>query len=216
MIIPRHKGSVAKWTFENGLIQQLNWQVLEQSLTSCATVASILSSYKLLSTNTIRLSVWMRAGEQNVSQSKRIEKADISFSVDPSNPFMDTLSLCHSILDSEYVYPLTVEILGLGAIVTDHGEIFVDDLVWLRARTMDTFNISVVTQSDVWLPFSLQGEPQHAIYSLNADRLTNALQEIHQQIGFDLEEGVESYYSVIKGFRLENIRYADGSIADVS
>jgi hypothetical protein len=54
------------------------------------------------------------------------------------------------------------------------------------------------------------------MYSLNASRLTNALQEIHQQTGFALEEGVESYYSVIKGFSLENIRYADGSIADVS
>ena len=51
---------------------------------------------------------------------------------------------------------------------------------------------------------------------MNADRLANALQEIQQQTGFELEEGVESAYSVLKGFRIDNVRYADGSIADVS
>jgi hypothetical protein len=63
---------------------------------------------------------------------------------------------------------------------------------------------------------SLQGEAQDDIYRLNADRLADALQEIKNQIGFKLEEGLESYYSIINGFHLENIRYADGSIADVS
>lgn len=215
-MIPRYKGSVAEWPFEDGFIQQLNWLTLERSLTLCAAVTSILSTHRLLFSNAICFSQWMRAGECGVAQSVRVEKTDVNISVNPSDPFVDVFSLCRSIIDGESVYPLTIDIFGSGTILTDRGDAIVDDLVWLRATTLDIFSISVVTQSDVWLPFSLRGDPQHDIHRLNADRLVNALQEVQQQTGFKLEEGIESHYSVIKGFYLDNIHYADGTVADVS
>ena len=216
MMLPRHKGSVAEWSFKNGLVKHLTWSVLERSLTSCATVSSVLRDHRLLFPNSVRLSQWMQAGESEVAQSKRIEKADINISVYSSKPFVDIFLLCRLLMDKDSVYPLTIEVFGSGTIVTDRDNALVEDLVWVRATTLDIFSISVATQSDVWLPFSLQGEPQHDTSKLNANRLETALQEIQKKTCFDLEEGIESYYSVINGFRIYNVRYADGSIADVS
>jgi len=179
-------------------------------------VVSILSTRKLLFPNVVCLSQWMQAGEYEVAQSKRIEKADINIAVHPSKPLVDVLSLCRLLMDDESVYPLKINIFGSGIIITNKGDSVVNNLMWIRARTLDTFDISVATQSDVWLPFSLKGKPHHDIYKLNADRLADALQDIEQQTGFKLEEGLESYYSIVRGFYLDNIRYADGSIVDVS
>lgn len=216
MMLSCDKGSVAEWLFEDSCVQQLTWLFLERALTSCATVVSILSARKLLFPNTICLSQWMQAGEHEVAQSKCIQKPDVNISVHPSKPLVDVFSLCRLMIDSESVYPLKIKIFGSGIIVTNQGDSVVNNLVWIRARTLDTFDISVATQSDAWLPFSLKGEPQHDIYRLNADRLADALQDIEQQTGFKVEEGLESYYSIIQGFHLDNVRYADGSIVDVS
>jgi hypothetical protein len=157
----------------------------------------------------------MRAGDREVAQSERVEKADINVRLHPSKSFADVFAECRSVIENESVYPLTIEVFGSGVIVTEQGDSFVDDLVWVRATTLDIFRISVGTQSDAWLPFALAGDPQPEIHRLNAHRLTSALEEIERHTGFRLEEGVEGSYSVIKGFSLDNIRYSDGSIAEV-
>jgi hypothetical protein len=216
MIIPLHKGSVAEWPFENGIVKQLTCSSLERSLNSCALVASIFGTHRLLFPNVIRFSQWMQAGEHEVARSERVEKLDENISIHASNSIRDIFPLCCSFIENGSAYPLTIDIFGSGVIATDLGDEIVDNLIWFHATTLDTFCISVVTQSDVWLPFSLTGEPQYNVYRLNADRLANALKDTERQTGFKIEEGVESNYSIIKGFYLDNIRYADGSIADVS
>lgn len=216
MILPCDKGSVAEWLFEDKSVQRLTWPFLENVLVSCRSAISVLSTYELLFPKTVCLSQWMQAGECEVAQSKRVDKPDINVSVQAPKSFVDIFSLCRLMLDNESIYPLKIKIFGSGVIISEQGNSVVDNLVWIRARTMDTFDISVITQSDVWLPFSLKGEPQHNICRLNAARLTKALQNIEQQTGFILEEGLESYYASVQGFHLDNLRYADGSIADVS
>ena len=103
-----------------------------------------------------------------------------------------------------------------GGVSARQGDSLVEDLVWVRATTLDIFVVTVATQSDAWLPFSLTGQSQSEIYHLNADRLADALQDIHRETGFNLEAGLVGVRAVMKGFRLENFRYTDGSIADVS
>lgn len=216
MVLPHHNGPIAEWIFKDGSVQQLTWSELERALTSCTVIASILYAHKLLFPNHVRLSQWMRAGEYGVAQSYRVDKADINISVHSLNSFVDVFSAARLVIDSEAVYPLTIEILGSGEVITNQGTSLVDDLVWIRAITLDILSISVGTQSDIWLPFSLKGEPQYDVYQLNSNRLTFSLQEIQKETGFQPEEGVESDYSVIRGFHLDNVHYADGSIADVS
>ena len=111
-----------------------------------ATVGSILSTHRLLFPTSICLSQWMRSGEQGVARSERVYKADINISIQRSSPFADVFSLCRSALENEGVYPLTIDILGSGAVVSDQGEDIVDDLVWLRSTTLDILVISVATQ----------------------------------------------------------------------
>jgi hypothetical protein len=112
ILLPRHKGSVAEWTFKNGFVQHLHLLALEYSLASCATVVSILRDHRLLFPNTVCFSQWMRAGMYEVAQSERVEKAEIKLSVDPLNPFVDMLSRCRSYIENESVYPLTVKFIG--------------------------------------------------------------------------------------------------------
>lgn len=212
MILPRHKGPVAEWMFEDGIVAELTWASLERSLKSCETVASILSNQRLFLPHQVCLSQWMRAGERKVADSERVEKSDVVVVVDGPRPFAKVVGACQSIIESESVYPLRIEALGSGVIVTDQGDSVVDDLITLLATTLDIFNISVSTQSDVWLPFSLSGESQPDIHRLNAERLEHALQEIQRRTGFKLQEGLETPYAVITEFRLENRRYADGSL----
>src|SRR4051812_3400371 len=106
LIVPRHKGPVAEWSFEDGPVQRLTWPTLSRSLSSCATIISILSRYRLLFPNRVRLYKWMRACECEVAQSERVEKSEISLPVDPLRHFEDVVSLCHTLINSEAVYPL--------------------------------------------------------------------------------------------------------------
>jgi hypothetical protein len=154
----------------------------------------------------------MKAGERRVAESERVEKQEIVVSVDPAGTLTEIFTTCRSIIEDELVYPLRVEISGSGVIVGTSGDSVLEDVVWLHAITLDTFYITVGTQSDAWLPFSLKGEAQPDIYTLNAGRLEQALQQIQRETTFKLQEGVESHYSVISGFRLDNRRYEDGSL----
>lgn len=215
-MLSRDRGSVAQWHFDGRLVRRLDGAALDQSLTVCAIVVSILRTEKLLLPDVVLLSRWIRAGEHDVAQSERVEKADVKVSIHPSESILNILPLCRSIIENESAYPLSIEISGSGVVATSQGDNVASDLVWLRATTLDIFSILVATQSDAWLPFSLKGEHQPDICTLNANRLATALQEIERQTGFKLEEGVESNYSVINGIHLDNIRYEDGSIADVS
>ena len=212
MILPNQTGTVAEWIFDDGLVNHLNWPSLQGTLEVCQTMTSILMAHRLLVPNKVCLSQWMKAGERRVAESERVEKPEIFVSVDPANYLAEIFTTCRSIIEGESVYPLRVEISGSGVIVGAAGDSVLDDVVWLRAITLDTFYVTVGTQSDAWLPFSLNGEAQPDIYTLNAGRLEQALQEIQRQSGFELQEGVESDYSIITGFRLDNRRYADGSL----
>jgi hypothetical protein len=158
----------------------------------------------------------MRAGDIGVAQSERLAKEPLELQSDLSLAFAELLELCRSIFLTEFAYPTVIEISGSGHILTQAGPSVVEDLVWMRSSTLDTLMLTVGTQSDAWLPFSLSGEAQPELYELNFDRLARALKEIKLKTGFSMEEGVESPYSVIKGFYLENVTYEDGSVADVS
>ncbi|MDB5033880.1 MAG: hypothetical protein JWQ98_1121 [Chlorobi bacterium] len=215
-MLPRSKGPVAEWVFKDSILPMLTWDSLQNSLVTCERTISILRAHELLSPNVIRFSQWMKAGEYGVFQSKRVDKSDVVISISPSTSHAELLMACRLIFDEEHVYPLTIEVDGVGTIVSDQGEFLVEDLVWLRVSVLDTFNLSIGTQSDVWLPFTLSGHSQSDIYVRNSDRLAEALLQVQRETGFDLEEGAESQYSVIVGFRLDNVRYFDGSVADVS
>src|SRR5688500_14674313 len=109
-MLPRKKGPVAEWPFQDGPVQQLNWLTLKQSLTSCETMVSVLSAHRMLFPNSMCFSQWMRAGEHEVARGERVEKANVEVTMNPSNPFAQVFPLCRSFIDSESVYPLTIKI----------------------------------------------------------------------------------------------------------
>jgi len=215
MLLERNRGPVASWRFEGEAVSELTWQTLERSLSACQAVTSILSARNLLLPARVAVSRWMRAGQHGVADGKRIEKTDLKIG-NGTDIFREVHFAAQEALEVDAAYPLTIEISGSGVVKTGTGDLRVNDLVWLRTTTLDRFVLSVNTQSDAWLQYSLKGEDQREIWSLNAERLAETLKEIQQQTGFELEQGVESPYSIISGFYLNNIRYRDGSVADVS
>ncbi|MEY2497293.1 MAG: hypothetical protein QOD12_849 [Verrucomicrobiota bacterium] len=216
MILQRDNGPVAEWAFENSPIHRLRWATLEHSLRLCEKIVSILHTHKILYPDTVRLSQWIRAGDHGVAQGERVSRTDTLISLSSSDSFQEVFSSSRFIVEKEEVYPVLIDISGSGVLVTEQGDTMVEDLAWIRATTLDILTITVATQCDAWLPFTLKGEPQPDIYRLNADRLATALQAIQRQTGLKLEEGATSTHAIMKGFRLENLRYADGSIADAS
>lgn len=217
MTLPRGKGPVATWWLENDVVEALDWPTIERSLGLCETAVSILREHDLLLPRMASLSKWMTAGPWAVAQGQRVERASLNISVDPDGPLTQVASSCRLAIESEGIYPLTIEISGVGLVITEQDtSVPTDDLVWIRTTTLDTFAILIATQSDVWMPFSLAGTPQPKLSERNADRLATALDEIIRRTGLSLEEGVSTPYSVVNGFRVENVRYADGSIVDVT
>lgn len=216
MIIPHSRGPVAEWRFHGPLVRELTIPSIEFAFGKIGAALSVLADERLLDVRKVCFSRWIRAIPGPVEQSKRVDKPAIELQVDRASFLSATLALIRSTIEGEEVYPLDIEIFGSGTVLLSVGEATVADLLWVRGTTLDTFMISIGTQSDVWLPFALDGEPQPEICKLNAGRLVRALQRIEGQIGFQLEEGVESAYSVAKGFQLDNVRYSDGSVADVS
>ncbi len=215
MKLERSRGPVAAWHFHGPPVTELSYQALQRLLATCRTVGSILAGKDLLLPHRIQLSRWMRAGQHGVAAGQRVERPNIELTAG-AELLSEVGSAAQAAMRDDSVYPLTIEVSGAGVVRTPAGEIAVDDLIWLRAITLDTFLFSINTQSDVWLPFSLQGKDQREIWELNADRLAEALRAIQRETGFQVEQGADGPYSVINGFYATNVRYANGAVVDVS
>ena len=69
---------------------------------------------------------------------------------------------------------------------------------------------------DAWPPGTLRADPQPEVCRRNAPRLEAALREIREHLGFDALTDDDTPYSRKVGFHLENVRYANSEIVDVS
>jgi hypothetical protein len=108
-----------------------------------------------------------------------------------------------------------VHVLGSGiAIAEDGSRHWVPNLVWISGDTIWKPTVMVATQSDIWLPYDLRGRPQTAVYDRNRGRLEHPLEAVQSRCGLTLSHEETTDYARINGFRLENLRTADGTVAD--
>ncbi|CAL2055464.1 hypothetical protein [Tenacibaculum sp. 190524A05c] len=70
--------------------------------------------------------------------------------------------------------------------------------------SLDTMNLSLLTDCDVWLPFDLRGNNQKELAQLNAPRLEKVLRDIENKVGEEIVEG-DSKYAHVEKYRVKNI-----------
>lgn len=70
--------------------------------------------------------------------------------------------------------------------------------------------IRIMTDSDVWLEYDLEGKPQQEIAALNASRLKSALEEIEKRLGFEPVYD-HSKYAYVHKYELKNYFENDGT-----
>lgn len=80
----------------------------------------------------------------------------------------------------------------------------------LLASRINFFNLSRVritieTRSDIWMPYTLVGDPNTSAYLANMNRLSKLLNKV-AELGFDLREDNyrEEKYCIISGFMMQN------------
>lgn len=87
------------------------------------------------------------------------------------------------------------------------------DLCSLRVA-YDAGDVIIVleTNSDVWLPYDLQANPQPVLAATNAPRLIDALHALAARFRSEPETGSISKYAVVRPYGLENVRDVESDV----
>ncbi len=111
------------------------------------------------------------------------------------------------------VYPVILDVLGTGNVLDARGHRQEEpNVIWLTGTVLTHPRITVQTQSDAWLPYTLLAEPQQGVYVRNAPRLEAVLHEIEQRLGI-VPVSEWSSFSVPDGpYHLGNVMDNEGHV----
>src|SRR5262249_60682388 len=116
------------------------------------------------------------------------------------------------------------KLLGVTSIDVFGGGTGIDDaevrrtlanLTWIRATTLLYHSVSLNTQADVWLPYTLDGRPQAKTAQLNAPRLESAVRAVADRLHLAARATEMTDYAFNDGYRLSNFTDQDGRVIDV-
>ncbi len=216
MIVSRIRGPVAEWTFtdEKHYVASQDWDALHHFLAVIQGVAEILEAYELLFPAQITLFQWISHQPQTDTVTPVIDEPDVCVTIPRDKGAHGIVSCCEEILrhldHRPFLYPVHIELTGTGIVFDANGQRHeLPDTIWMRCYTLAYQAMSIMTQSDAWLPYTLHAEPQPQVQRQNAIRLEAALLEIEQYLDIDPVIG-RSDYSVIDGYNLHNYRDPDG------
>lgn len=115
-----------------------------------------------------------------------------------------------------FVYPNLIRIFGKGVVLGAEGErVTVPNATWLCGFTPGWHVVEISTQCDVWLPHTLDAQPQPEIYQANMPRLERALRALEERLKRPLE-GEDTSFALSDGLRLKNQTYDNGEVVDCS
>ncbi len=222
MIVDKHLGCVADWWFEDrrSLVIPDSRIKLHQLLSMCQNVTEILENYQLLRPSQIFFSGWLQYNTEQDSLTK-VQQPDRIITLVQKNNTHSLLADCEEILDQletkqGFLYPIDVEISGVGIILDAHKQPQeFPDVTWLLGKTLDAHIVDVNTQSDAWLPYTLLAEPQTKVWEYNAPRLKSALEEITMKLGISPVTDSHTQYAIIEDFTLMNHTDANDQIIPV-
>ena len=219
MIVDRDLGPVASWWFEDRRrpVYPNSRSELRRLLEMCQSATEVLEAHDLLRPVKVVLSGWLRSSSDS-NALVRVEEPDVIVIMPKEVGARGLLTHCETTLDQlerkhSFLYPVDIDILGVGAVLTVKGtRCELPDVTWIWGKTLDSHIVDVRTQCDAWLPYTLFAEPQREVWQRNAPRLEAALQEIQNRLGIAPYVNEHSDYAIIDGFRLINHTDVDGEV----
>jgi hypothetical protein len=212
MNIKRHKGAIASWVFvdESKTYQVSSRAVLDELIEHLAKVVGMLERARLLFPSEVELFGWLPPAVDIAKNepNQTISVASSAEIIAVIRTRLDALEAKRGFRDLN-----SVHVFGVGEFVTPDGPQLASNLVWVSAATLGHHMVTVHTQSDVWLPYGLDGHEQAALAAPNAERLANALREI-EKTGYTVQYDAQTEYAVIRGFYLDNYRDAAGRVLE--
>jgi hypothetical protein len=91
----------------------------------------------------------------------------------------------------------------------------VTNLTWLHATTLVHHTVSLNTQADVWLPYTLDGRPQPNSARHNAPRLESTVRTVGGRLQLFTRAVDMTDYASNDGYRLSNFIDQEGHVIDV-
>jgi hypothetical protein len=214
MIVKSRYGPVGSWGFED-ISKQVHVhdrESLDERIIRSQEVALILEKHELLHANKVTLFGWVVRDPPNAPEPPTTVSINGASEIgDRCNLVLDDLEQKRGFRDFT-----NLMVTGTGTALDEQSRPReVSDLVWLDAYTIQFHCIQVITQSDIWLPFTLRGAPQAELAALNAPRLERALRSLCSgtKLNFSFEE--ISPFALNYGFRLDNRKNREGGPIDV-
>jgi hypothetical protein len=214
MIVKSAYGPVASWSFmdRSKQIRVHDRASLDERNERCQEIATILEEHELLYPKNVVLFGWVDRDPATAQEpSTMISVTGASEIGRRCMQTLDDLEQRRGFRDFT-----NVMVVGTGIMLDERGRPReVSDLIWLDAYTIQFHCVQLLTQSDVWLPFTLRRRPQAELASLNAPRLERALRAVcsRTKLNFGFEE--ISRFAVNYGFRLHNRQNEQGDPLDV-
>ena len=203
-------GPVASWRFEDPSrrIVRADRTTVEELVDLCEAVARIVEEFELLYPKEAVLG-WI---EQEITEPPAVLRLAGAQAIRSS---------CRAALDRrerrrEFLGVTSIEVFGKGTAIDDAGgRRTVTNLTWLRATTLLHHSVSLNTQADVWLPYTLDGRPQAKTAQYNAPRLERAVRAVADRLHLVARATVMTDYAFNDGYRLSNFTDQAGQVIDV-
>ena len=221
MILDKNAGSIADWWFEGKRksVSCTNRFERNELLNLCQLSIDILEVHQLLQPSTVLFENWFSYDFKTNTQ-YRVEKPDLTITLAKKSGKESFLASCQDTLDRlpGFLYPGHIKIFGTGIVLDAKGiKHELENVVWICGTTQYGHTIDIVTQSDVWLPCNLLGEPQPEIHRLNAPRLQKALQEIQEALGVEpIIDDLTDFAVVKDNFLLDNCVDIEGDVMPIN
>ena len=212
-IVGRGHGSVGEWWFKGDEpTEPSGGAALRELLRVVEQVGQILESAKLLRPRRITASGWL-TGRLADGTLHRVDRPDVSLDL-PGTADGLAERAAAAILEQAgpALYPIALAVGGSGILLGPDGEPHEEeDVAWITARTLDRHGVTVGVQSDAFLPYSVRGDDQVAVWERNAPRLEAALGMVEQILGSE-PWSETTPHARIEGFRLLNRTDVDGDV----
>lgn len=214
-----HKNQeLGQWDFTIGRIGNISaYEGIGQLLSKLNAVVEIFRRRNLFFPANVTLRHWLHV-ESGAYVQPQPNEISISTPDDANELSMSAIILqsCLNMIDEHAMYPGYIDIEGWGFVNTANADRYkVDLLIWLQLSTIGAFVLSIRTQSDIWLPYSLSGKPQFDIHEKNAARLKQSLEEVQSYLQIVPDYNQDNDYVRYDGYHLANITDIDDEVIPV-
>lgn len=206
---PRY-GPIGEWYFEQHqpLVAPYGLDEYRRLLALVQSIAEVLEEHELLFPRLVRF------------HHPQWEQRDVERPLPTDANASHLAGACEALLagarPGPFSLPAVTEILGDGLVLDPLlGAQQLPDVMWLSATAYGNLAVSVATQVDAWMEYTIDAKLQPEVHRLNAPRLKAALVEIQRRTSI-APVTEPTHFAVPENTGLRNQRYDDGDPIDCS